>query len=80
MVAFYDILDTIDMLLRDANDGGFTISTELDETYIPVLEGYLNLFCKPADCQFTLTKSIVNLRTKIEIKMTSLVTDRVFKK
>jgi len=55
MVEFYDVLDTIDQLFRDfGNDENVRFRTKLDKKYFPVLELYLNMFCEPAGCKFTI--------------------------
>lgn len=80
MVAFYEILDTIDKLFNFMEEG-LGVYIKMDEKYIPVLEGYLNMFCEPAKCRFIITKCVSeDIRTKLHIKMVSLQTDKVFKR
>jgi len=80
MVAFYDVLDTIDRLFNYMQEG-IGMYIKLDEKYIPLLEGYLNMFCEPAKCRFVITKGVSeDTRTKIDIKMISLETDRKLKR
>lgn len=77
IVAFYELLDTIDRLFNFMTDG-FGIYIDFDEKYIPLLEGYLNLFCEPAKCQFVITRGKSDdSRIKIDVKMVSLHADRV---
>jgi hypothetical protein len=80
MVAFYDVLDTIDSVFNFMEEG-IGLYINLDEKYIPLLEGYLNMFCEPAKCRFIITKGKSDdSRTRIDIKMISLETDKVFKR
>ena len=72
MVAFYDVLDTIDRLFHYMCEG-IGLRIKLDEKYIPLLQGYLNMFCEPAKCQFVITRGKSDdSRISIDIKMMSM--------